>query len=124
MLRDSYGDNDRGRTMSVCICVCVREKDRQREDRDEEREFRPDPRAALMLQPQRYEQAKQRQRPTYSHLDGLQALGLSLFTFRSILGPIQIVSLLNMGDHEETQSHKHNQGTQDLKGQESTDLGL
>ena len=37
--------------LCLCASVCVREKDRQTEDRDEEREFRPDPRAALMLQP-------------------------------------------------------------------------
>lgn len=36
----------------------------------------------------------------------------------------QIVSPLNVRHHEETQSHEHNQGPQDLQGQEPTDRGL
>lgn len=37
---------------------------------------------------------------------------------------IQVVFLLNMGNHEETQSHEHHQGPHDLQGQKPTDLGL
>ena len=62
--------------------------------------------------------------PTYGDLDRLRVLGLSLFAFRGILALIQVASPLNVGHHEETQSHEHNQGSHDLQGQESTDLGL